>query len=211
MITAPGAPDRFPAHEPAPHYRLGELLKSLFPYPPRPGSASPPTPRHFDRHVTERSVRRPDPPQRPAHALLDEVPLVGWRRVRSATGQRQERLVAGHLVVQPQAGRAAQTPPRFTNSSLPSLAPLLTLRPGIRRAVEQVEAHRSQMPQLSKSRHQRSICAGVTSAGSSTNAAASAPHTSRSPRGRPRARGSARAAWPAPVYSPSTRRTPWAR
>ena len=28
----------------------------------------------------------------------------------------------------------------------------------------------SQMPQLSKSRHQRSICAGVTRAGSSTNA-----------------------------------------
>ena len=27
----------------------------------------------------------------------------------------------------------------------------------------------SQMPQLSKSRHQRSICAGVTRAGSSTN------------------------------------------
>jgi hypothetical protein len=51
------------------------------------------------------------------------------------------------------------------------LAPLLHFRESVRRAVEQVQADGVANCPLSKSRHQRSICAAVTRAGSSRNAA----------------------------------------
>jgi len=74
-------------------------------------------------------------------------------------------LVAGTLVVPREAGE--QRKGRALDELVALVAPLRDLGPGVRSKRQKHTV--SQMPQLSKSRHQRSICAGVTRAGSSTN------------------------------------------
>ena len=85
--------------------------------------------------------------------------------------------------------RAARTPRACTNSSR-RVAQAATFFQACGERSNRSKQTVSQMPQLSKSRHQRSICAGVTRAGSSTKASEHAgPRTSPYPRARRRARG----------------------
>ena len=90
---------------------------------------------------------------------------------RSARGRkRQERLVAALLVVEREAGHEGEAGPLLELLALsrPRPRPSRTRAACGRTGTKQIV---STMPQLSKSRHQRSIWAGVTRAGSSTKAA----------------------------------------
>ena len=106
--------------------------------------------------AVQRGVASADRAQRPAHALLDEVPLVGGGALDEGQAA-EERLSSGALVVERQAGE--QRKGRALDELVAAVAPLSTFAQACGVRSNRWKHTVSQMPQLSKSRHQRSICA----------------------------------------------------
>ena len=167
------------------------------------------SPRHGDGGRVQGRVAPAHSPQRPAHTLLDEVALVVGRRLDQAQACVELR-VGGCLSCRP-GWRAAQRPRASrTRRALPLHC--LHLGPRMRRPVEQLEADGvADAPVVEVAApaihlRGRDVCRVVHE-----RRRAAALRTSRCPTARSPARDCDPAAWPAPGYSPSTRRTPWAR
>ena len=161
--------------------------------------------RQVARRGVERQVAVAHRAQRPAHALLHEVPFVAGRPLDERQAV-EKRLVVGLLVVECQARQQRER--RALHELLAPAAPLPHLAPGVRRPIEQVEAERCRRSPSCRSRGTSGPSApAVTRAGSPTKATSAGLVPRRCPTTPRPARDCGRASGQR-ASSPSTRRRP---